>query len=159
MTNFIAENLYSQIDSERKQFLVLEEISDHQKDGTALGAADKYTLVHNRNRTPKKTTCGWKLCVKMKEAFTKWIPLKYLKESNPVDLAEYAVSKNIYHEPAYSWWVPYTLTKRNRIISKLQRKYWRKNHKLGIEVPKSIKRAYEIDEETHTDFWRKATAK
>ena len=69
--NVIADNLYSQIDSEGQQFLVLEEISDHQKDGTALEVADGYTVGHNGNRTPKKTTCGWQLCVKMKEDFTK----------------------------------------------------------------------------------------
>ena len=85
--------------------------------------------------------------------------MKDLKESNPVDLAEYAVANRIDHEPAFAWWVPLTLRKRNRIISKLQKKYWRTTHKFGIEVPNTIKRAYEIDEETGTDFWRKATAK
>ena len=85
--------------------------------------------------------------------------MKGLNESNPVDIAEYVVSKKIYHEPAFKWWVPYTLRKRNRIIPKLQKKYWRKNCKFGIEVPSSIKRAYEIYEETHTDLWRKVIAK
>ena len=37
----------------------------------------------------------------MKEDFTKWISLKDLKESNPVELAEYAVSKIIDHNPAF----------------------------------------------------------
>ena len=33
------------------------------------------------------------------------------------------------------------------------------SHKFGIEVTTSIKQAYELYEETGTDFWRKATAK
>jgi hypothetical protein len=35
--NVIAENLYSQCDSEGRQFLVLDEIIDHAKDNTAIG--------------------------------------------------------------------------------------------------------------------------
>ena len=85
--------------------------------------------------------------------------MKDLKESNPVELYEYAVSNKIDHEPELSWWAPYTTQKRNQIISKPQKKYWRKNRKSGTEVPNSIKRAYDIDEETNTDFWRKAIAK
>ena len=91
----------------------------------------------------------------MKEYFTEWISLKGLKESIPVELAEYSVSNKIDHKPALSWWVLYTLRKLNRIISKLQKKYWRKNREFGIEVLNSIKRAYDIDEENHTNFWRK----
>ena len=56
--NVIADNLYSQINSEGRQFLVLEEISDHRKYGTALEVTDRYTVGHNGNRTPKKTTRG-----------------------------------------------------------------------------------------------------
>ena len=36
VANVIAKNLYSQIDSEGHQFLVLEDISDHRKYGTAI---------------------------------------------------------------------------------------------------------------------------
>ena len=147
------------MNSKGRQFLVLEEIYDHWKDGTALEVADGYMAGHNGNRTPKSTTCGWQLCVKMKEYFTEWISLKGLKESIPVELAEYSVSNKIYHKPALSWWVLYTLRKLNRIISKLQKKYWWKNREFGIEVLNSIKRAYDIDEKTHMDFWIEAIAK
>ena len=95
-------------------------------------------MGHNRNITPKKTTGGWKLCVKMKEDFVEWISLKDLKENNPVEISEYAVSNNIDHEPEFLWWVPYTLQKRNPSISKLQKKYWRKKLRFGIEIPESI---------------------
>ena len=95
----------------------------------------------------------------MKEDFTECISLKDLKENNPVEISEYVVSNNIDHDPEFLWWVPYTLQKRNPSISKLQKKYWRKKLRFGIEIPNSINRAYEIDEETQTDFWRKATVK
>jgi hypothetical protein len=40
-----------------------------------------------------------------------------------------------------------------------RKKYWRTSHKFGIEIPSSVERAYQIDEDTGTDFWRKAMAK
>ena len=38
--------------------------------------------------------------------------------------AEYTVAAKIAIEPAFAWWVPYTLKKRNRIISKVKSNYW-----------------------------------
>ena len=32
------------------------------------------------------------------------VALKILKESNPVDVAEYAVARGIDNEPAFAWW-------------------------------------------------------
>jgi hypothetical protein len=40
-----------------------------------------------------------------------------MKESNPVEVAEFAVARSIDKEPAFQWWVPYTLRKRDRIIA------------------------------------------
>ena len=50
------------------------------------------------------------------------------------------------------------LRKRNRIVAKVKR-YWRTTHKFGIGLPKTVEEALAIDEETGTDFWRKALAK
>ena len=79
--NVIAESLYSQIDSEGHQFLVLEDILDHRKDGTAIKVADGFTIIENGNRHPKTTTRGWELNMKMKEWFSKWVAIKDLKEA------------------------------------------------------------------------------
>jgi hypothetical protein len=62
-------------------------------------------------------------------------------------------------EPAFKWWVPYTLKKRDRIIKAVKRRFHRKNEKFGIEIPHSVKRALEIDRETETDHWAVALAK
>jgi hypothetical protein len=48
--NVIAENLYSQCDSEGHQFLVLDEIIDHVKDNTAITINDGYTMSYNGNQ-------------------------------------------------------------------------------------------------------------
>ena len=110
--------MYSQVDTEGHQFLLLSEISDHKSDHTAIKVADGFITSRNGNKTPKKTTCGWELLAQMKEGLAQWVPLKELKESNPVELAEYAVANKIDHEPAFAWWVPFALLKRNRVISK-----------------------------------------
>jgi hypothetical protein len=47
------------------------------------------------------------------------VDLKDLKESNPVEVAEYAVAHKLVSEPAFKWWVPYVLKKKERIIPKI----------------------------------------
>ncbi|GFH55427.1 hypothetical protein CTEN210_11903 [Chaetoceros tenuissimus] len=88
-----------------------------------------------------------------------WVKLSALKESYPVQLAEYAVANGIDHEQAFNWWVKHTLCKCDRIISKVKSKYWRTTHKFGIRIPKTVKEAYEIDRLTGTNFWMKAIEK
>ena len=60
------------------------------------------------------------MLVSMKDGSEQWYPLKDLKESNPVQVAEYAVAKRIDDEPSFSWWVPYTIKKRDVIISAIK---------------------------------------
>ena len=50
------------------------------------------------------------------------------------------------------------LRKRNRIVAKVKR-YWRVTHKFGIRLPKTVAEALAIDDETGTEFWRKALGK
>ena len=90
---------------------------------------------------------------------TQWLPLRTVKESNPVELAEYAVNNKLDMEPAFHWWVPYTLRKRNRIIQKVKAKYWRTTHKFGIRVPKSVEDAVRIDNENGNRLWQDAIEK
>jgi hypothetical protein len=157
--NIIAENLYSQCDSEGRSFLVLKEIVDHAKDNSAIPISDGFMISYNGNRVPKKTTRGWKLLCEWKDGTTSWVSLVELKDSNPVELAEYAVANRIDQEPAFRWWVADVLKKRNRIIAKLKRRYWRITHKFGIRLPKSVEEAIQIDRETNTTFWTDAIKK
>ena len=74
-------------------------------------------MNRNGQRRLRKTTVGWKLLVLWKDGNEQWIPLKDLKESHPVDVAEFDVAKGIDKEPAFRWWVPYTLKKRDAIVA------------------------------------------
>lgn len=90
---------------------------------------------------------------------TTWESLKDLKDSNPFEVAEYAVSNGLMNKPAFAWWVPYTLKKRNRMVRALKKRYFRRHQKYGLELPKIVKKAREIDEETGTTFWTDAIRK
>ena len=157
--NVIASNMYAQVDDEGNTFQLLSEIVDHKKDGTAIDISDGMITSRNGNVKPKIMTKGWWLLVMWKDQSTSWVPLKDLKASNPVELAEYAVANHIAEEPAFKWWVSDTLRKQNHIISKVKKKYWRMTHKFGIKLLHSVEEALEIDRVTGTDLWRKALNK
>ena len=152
--NVLAENMFAQVDSEGHEFELLLEIVDHKKDKSALTKEEGFLITKSNRQTRKRTTKGWKLLVMWKSGTTDWIPLSQLKESHPVEVAEYATANNIDDEPAFAWWVKEVLRKRNRIIAKVKTRYWRTSHKFGIELPKSVKEAFEIDKRTGTDHWR-----
>jgi hypothetical protein len=156
--NIIAENIYAQVDQEGRQLLLLGEILGHRHDGTAIRIDDKY-ITHGANRTLQRTTQGWYLQVQWHDGSTSWEPLRNLKESNPVEVAEYAVANKLLEEAAFAWWVPQTLKKRERIIAAIKVRTGKKSHKFGLEVPMTVKRALEIDQETGTDLWHKAIEK
>ena len=82
-----------------------------------------------------------------------------MKESYPVQLAEYATQARIAGEPAFAWWVPHTLRKRNRIIAKIKSKYWVRTHKFGIKIPKTIEEARRFDAENGNTLWWDAILK
>ena len=157
--NVIAENIFSQVDSEGRQYMLLKEIVDHRKNASAIPISDGFITSKNGNRIPKPTTKGWEILVEWKDSSTDWIPLKDLKASNPVELAEYAFSNKLLEEPAFAWWAKDVLRRRNRIISKVKSRYWKTTHKFGFKLPHSVEEALKIDEETGTDYWRNAIEK
>ena len=57
-----------------------------------------------------------------------------------LEVDEYPVHNKIDKEPAFPWWVPYTLEK-NVIIFKVKSKYCQRTHKYGICVLKSVDKA------------------
>jgi hypothetical protein len=99
------------------------------------------------------------MLIKWKDGSTTWVALKDMKEAYPVQVAEYAVSARIADEPAFAWWVPFTLKKRNRIIAKVKSKYWVKTHKFGIKIPKTVEEARAIDAENGNTLWWDAICK
>ena len=74
-------------------------------------------------------------------------------------MAEYAVSSRISEEPVFAWWASSVLKERNRIIAKTKSKYWLRTHKLGIEIPKTVLQARQIDTKSGNTLWWDAISK
>ena len=157
--NTIAENLYSQVDLDGHVHLMIDSIVDHRKTGEAVKRANQYFTTNSGRKKLRQTTRGWDLCVLWKNGEEQWIPLRELKNSNPVEVADYAVANGLQDEPAFKWWVPYVVRKRDNIISKLSARVIKRTHKYGVRIPRSIKEAYEIDKANGNMLWRNAIAK
>jgi hypothetical protein len=114
--------------------------------------------MKNGVKRRRETTQAWKLLCQWKDGSTNWVALKDLKHSNPVQVAEYAISNRIADEPAFSWWVHSTVKRRDRIFARIlskvkSKKYWQRSHKFGIRIPKSVQEAIEIDQENGNTLW------
>jgi hypothetical protein len=94
-----------------------------------------------------------------KDGTTNWERLADLKESNPVEVAEYAVAKNLLDVHAFVWWSPHVLKKRSMIIAAVTKWYHKRTHKFGIEVPKSWNDCVGIDKENDNTLLQDAVRK
>ena len=156
--NSIAESMITQCDSEGQQFQLLDGIVDHKTDGHAVKMADKYITVKGRKHM-RRTTKGWWLCARWKDGTTSWERLSDMKESYMLQIAEYATAHNIQEEPAFAWWVPFALKKRDRIIAAVNKRFVKRSHKYGIRVPSSVEEAIQIDNENKNTLWQDAIEK
>jgi hypothetical protein len=100
-TNLIAENLYSQVDPEGRAYSVFKDIVGHKSNDLAVKRNDPLYLNGQR----KYTTIGWDIEVEMEDGSSLFLPLKDVKGSNRIELAEYAIAVGIKKEPAFDWWV------------------------------------------------------
>ena len=157
--NLIAENIYSQVDAEGNSYSIMSEIVDHESDGSVVKKDDRMEVTKDGSLRPRRTTKGWKLLVAWKGGTSSWIPLRGLKESFPVQVAEYALANKILEEPAFSWWARHVLKKRDRIIKKVKARYWERTHKYGVPLPISVAEALRMERETGTDFWQRSIEK
>jgi hypothetical protein len=98
--NKIAECMYAQCDPEGNQYILLDCLVDFDKSLTTISLADQNILVKG---CPSKchNMHGWKICCQWKDGSTTWESLKVLKESHPLEMAEYAITQVIDHEPVF----------------------------------------------------------
>jgi len=160
--NMIAESLYSQCDPDGHEYILLDEIVDHRRTDTAIKLADQKVVRANGRTYLRRSTIGWQLGCQWKDGFSSWVNLADLKESHPIEVAEYAKIIGIDHEPAFNWWVPHILKKRDRIISLVKKqspRFLKRTHKFGIEVPRTVKEALELDKKNGNTLWADAIAK
>jgi hypothetical protein len=136
----------------------MEGIIDHKTDDHAAEPA-YMCIKHGSKKKLRKTTKGWHLCVECKYGTTSWESLVDLKKSNPVEVAEYAAAKSLLDTPAFVWWAPHVLKKRTRIIADVTKRYHKRTHKFGIEVPKIWDECVGLDKENDNTLWQDALRK
>ena len=157
--NQIAENLFAQVDAEGNRHVLLDEIVDHRKNQDALDPADAFITTRSGAKRRIPTTRGWDIRCQWKDGSSTWVALKDMKEAYPVQVAEYAVTSRIADQPAFAWWIPYVLKKRDRILAKVKSKYWIRTHKFGIRIPKTVEDAKAEDARNGNTLWWDAICK
>ena len=158
--SLIAENMLTRVDEEGFSTTMMKGIIDYRKDDdVAITKDQKYVTTPSGQKRLRITTAGWKLLVEWADGTESWINLKDLKESHPVDVAEFAKARNIDDEAAFAWWVPYTIRKRDVIISAIKCRARKTTHKYGIELATSVDHARDIDRKNKDTLWMDALAK
>ena len=85
-----------------------------------------------------------------------------LKESYPVEVAEFAMAHGLESQPAFNWWVKPVLKQREAIILAVKNRksqHAKKQFKFGIALPKSVAEALQLDKESGNTLWADAISK
>ena len=99
----IAQSMYAQCDPDGNQDIMFDSIVDLRRITTLLCYADQKVFKADGRSFMRRTTAGWHLCVQWKDGSTSWEKLFDLKESHPVEFAEYDLSQDLMNEPAFNW--------------------------------------------------------
>ena len=106
----IADSMYAQCDIDGNEYLLLDLFIDHGKDNLALSSEDQ-KIVFKVEETTRKSMAGWGICCKYKDGSALWETLSNLKESHPIQNAEYALAWGNEHKLTINWWVHHVLKK------------------------------------------------
>ena len=79
--------------------------------------------------------------------------MRDLKDSYSVPLDNYTKANYIQDEPAFAWWVPFTLKKQTSIVKKIKSKYHQRTHKYIIRIPENVQEAQDIDTVDRNTLW------
>ena len=97
--NIVDKNILAQVDEEGHRQIILDEIIDHRQDVNAIGKEDAFTKTPNGMKQGKITKAGWQLCIQLIDESTDWFALKNIKQSYPVQLADYVKRVEIDDKP------------------------------------------------------------
>ena len=157
--NNLIENILSTVDGEGHTPLMMDEILDYRYTSNAIKKRDGWIQSPTGASKRVITTKGWDLKVQWADGTANWVPLRDIKESNPIEVAEFAVRSNIADEPAFAWWVNSTLKRRNKVIKQVRHRLVKKNYKFGIKVPNTVEEALQLDTENGNNLWKAAIEK
>ncbi len=100
-TNTIASNIFMESDADGFSSSLLFHIVDHERTREAITMANKYFVTKTGTKQMRQTTVRGKFLVELANGSHQWIELKILKESNPIQVAEYAMARDIGEETCF----------------------------------------------------------
>ena len=82
--------------------------------------------------------------------------MNQLKQSLPLGTGEFTVFREIDDEPAFKWWVAYTLHRRDKIIAGVNKRTNRVTRKCGFELLTLVTHAKKLDKINGNTMWTDA---
>lgn len=97
-TNIISESIVDQSDDEGYYYNIMRVIVGYRRGSDAI-SIDKGTVKENGTKKKIVTTKGWDLHIEWDNGLNSWLPLRIVKNSYPVETAEYSISRGLQDEP------------------------------------------------------------
>jgi len=119
---------------------MIKNIVNHRKENNAIEKCDGWIISNNGTRRRKITTKGWSFEVEWNDGTTSWVSLRDIKESHPIETAEYCEFNQLSDEPAMAWWVPFTLKRRNKSFLKLSRNQRKRIRNMALAYLEVLKK-------------------
>ncbi|KAL7475141.1 hypothetical protein ACHAW6_001067 [Cyclotella cf. meneghiniana] len=113
----MAEALYAQCNPDGNQYVMLDAIMDFRKNPDVAISQNNQVKIVNSKKVVSHSAQGWELCCEWKDGSASWQKLSALKESQPLQVAEFALAMGIADEPAFNRWVSWVFKQRDLIIS------------------------------------------
>ncbi len=101
--NVIPQNMFAQVDKEGHRYMLIDEITDFRSHDYAVKQDDAFITTKSGQKHRRPTTKGWELLIKWKDGSKTWTSLNDVKESYPIEMAEYVIHARIHEEPAFAW--------------------------------------------------------
>ena len=111
--NVITESMYAQCDADGNEYLLIDLLVVYHKENKVISLTKQQISIWGRQVT-HKTIAGWKIWCQWQGGSTSWEKLSKLKESHPMQKAQFAFSWGINHEPAFNWLAEHVLQKKDR---------------------------------------------
>ena len=157
--NVLIENIMANVDDNGQTALILDDIIGHRFNNDCIDISDGWYTTPQGARKRRITTRGCDINVLWKDGTSSWIPLKDMKEANPIEVAEYVAHHDLTAHPVFAWWVPATIKRKEKIIKQVTHRLAKKQVKFGIKVPNSVDEALSLDKENGNSLWHDAIQK
>ena len=96
--NDITEYMLMRVDFDWFSTTLMEEIVE----SVVVPRMDRYVYTKSGQWQLRKTMAGWDMLVRWKDQTESWIKLSDMKESHPVEMAEFTELRDIDDKPAFS---------------------------------------------------------